>query len=247
MPMSVRVFLSIVSDEFRPYRDQLRIDLTRPNVEVKVQEDFKDLGGDTLDKLDVYIAHCDAVVHLIGDMNGAEPGGREQRALLAKYPDLPDQLPPLGDALEQGFGISYTQWEAWLALYHGKLLLTAKAEDAAIRAGQNIAPTPESRASQLQHLARLEAVRRYPGFAFASPVDLAKQIASKRDSRPAGEGLLRASEGLAKTGRATGRRGLHSGNGQAGRGRSEPRFRGHETSGAQRDRDLRARDQRRTD
>jgi hypothetical protein len=25
---------------------------------VKVQEDFRDLGGDTLDKLDVYIAHC---------------------------------------------------------------------------------------------------------------------------------------------------------------------------------------------
>ena len=48
--------------EFRPYRDQLRADLTRHNVEVKVQEDFRDLGGDTLDKLDVYIADCDAVV-----------------------------------------------------------------------------------------------------------------------------------------------------------------------------------------
>ena len=54
--MSVKIFLSTVSDEFRAYRDQLRSDLTRHNVEVKVQEDFKDLGGDTLDKLDVYIA-----------------------------------------------------------------------------------------------------------------------------------------------------------------------------------------------
>jgi hypothetical protein len=54
--MSVKIFLSTVSDEFRPYRDQLRADLTRHNVEVKVQEDFKNLGGDTLDKLDVYIA-----------------------------------------------------------------------------------------------------------------------------------------------------------------------------------------------
>ena len=62
--MSVKIFLSTVSDEFRTYRDALRTDLTRHNVEVKVQEDFKDLGGDTLDKLDVYIAHCDAVVHL---------------------------------------------------------------------------------------------------------------------------------------------------------------------------------------
>src|SRR5208283_924458 len=174
--MSVKVFLSTVSDEFRLYRDQLRADLTRHNVEVKVQEDFRNLGGDTLDKLDVYIAHCDAVVHLVGDMNGSEPGEREQRALLAKYPDLADQLPPLGEALKHGVGVSYTQWEAWLALYHGKLLLTAKAEEAALR-GPKYAPTPDSRAAQVQHLARLEAVRRYPGCAFAGPADLAKHIA----------------------------------------------------------------------
>ena len=106
-----------------------------------MQEDFKDLGGDTLDELDVYIAHCDAVMHLVGDMSGSEPGEREQRALLAKYPDLADQLPPLGETLNHGVGVSYTQWEAWLALYHGKLLLTAKAEEAAIR-GPKYAPTP---------------------------------------------------------------------------------------------------------
>ena len=72
--MSVKIFLSTVSDEFRTYRDALRTDLTRHNVEVKVQEDFKDLGGDTLDKLDVYIVHCDAVVHLVGNMTGSAPG-----------------------------------------------------------------------------------------------------------------------------------------------------------------------------
>src|SRR5271154_492165 len=98
-PMSVRVFLSTVSDEFRSYRDQLRADLTRHNVEVKVQEDFKDLGGDTLDKLDVSIANWAAEVLLVGDMSGSEPGEREQRALLAKYPNLADQLPPLREAL----------------------------------------------------------------------------------------------------------------------------------------------------
>ena len=60
--MSVQIFLSDVSDEFCRYRDLLHSDLTRHNVEVKVQEDFKDLGSETLDELDVYIAHCDAVV-----------------------------------------------------------------------------------------------------------------------------------------------------------------------------------------
>ena len=123
--MSISVFLSTVSDEFRLYRDQLAGDLTRHNVSVKVQEDFIDLGGDTLDKLDVYIAHCDAVVHLVGEMTGAAPQAREVAALRRKYPDLTAELPPLAEALRDGDAISYTQWEAWLALYHGKLLLTA--------------------------------------------------------------------------------------------------------------------------
>src|SRR5271157_3731856 len=52
------------------------------------------LGGDTLDKLDVYIAHCDGVVHLAGDMTGSDPG--EHALGAAKYPDLADKLPRRG-------------------------------------------------------------------------------------------------------------------------------------------------------
>jgi hypothetical protein len=174
--MSIRIFLSTVSDEFRAYRDQLRSDLTRHNVEVKVQEDFKALGGDTLDKLDVYIAHCDAVVHLVGEMTGSTPGEREQQALLRKYCDLPASLPPLDDALQRGAEISYTQWEAWLSFYHGKLLLTAKAEPAAPR-GPKFAPTDQSRAAQAAHLGRLETVGRYPDCTFKSVADLVRHIA----------------------------------------------------------------------
>ena len=133
MSASAKIFLSTVSDEFRAYRDQLRSDLTRPNVEVKVQEDFKDQGRGTLDELDVYIADCDAVVHLAGDMVGSAPGEAALRALRTKYPDLADKLPPLGEARQSGAGISYTQWEAWLALYHGKPLFVAKAAETAER------------------------------------------------------------------------------------------------------------------
>jgi Domain of unknown function (DUF4062) len=174
--MSVRIFLSTVSDEFRTYRDALRGDLTRHNVEVKVQEDFKDLGGDTLDKLDVYIAHCDAVVHLVGDMAGSAPPELPLRALRKKYPDLADKLPPLGEALQSGISLSYTQWEAWLALYHGKRLFIAKAGDGAER-GPSYVPTEGSRAAQASHLAGLRKAGRYPGHTFASPADLAKHIA----------------------------------------------------------------------
>src|ERR1700722_13846377 len=174
--MSISVFLSTVSDEFRSYRDQLGGDLTRHNVEVKVQEDFKALGGDTLDKLDVYISHCNAVVHLVGEMAGSDPGGTEVRALLRKHPDLSTILPPLDKALRQGEIISYTQWEAWLALYHGKVLLTAKGEAAAPRSSA-LEPTDASRRLQAAHLGRLGMVRRYPDFTFESVADLAKHIA----------------------------------------------------------------------
>jgi tetratricopeptide (TPR) repeat protein len=175
--MSVKIFLSTVSDEFRTYRDQLRTDLTRHNVEVKVQEDFVDLGGDTLDKLDVYIAHCDAVVHLVGHMTGSEPGEHALGALRAKYPDLTDKLPPLRDALANRPPVSYTQWEAWLAIYHRRLLFIAEAADSAPR-GPKYAATEASSAAQAKHLARLKAVDRYPGCTFTSPDNLAKQILS---------------------------------------------------------------------
>ena len=174
--MSVKIFLSTVSDEFRVYRDALHTDLTRHNVEVKVQEDFKDLGGDTLANLDVYIAHCDAVVHLVGDMTGSAPGEVAIRALREKYPDLLERLPPLCEALRNGICISYTQWEAWLALYHDKRLFIAEAGDSAER-GPKYVPTADSRAAQADHLARLKKIDRYPGHTFTSPADLTKHIA----------------------------------------------------------------------
>jgi hypothetical protein len=174
--LSVKIFLSAVSDEFRAYRDQLRSDLTRHNVEVKVQEDFKDLGVVTLDKLDIYISACDAVVHLVGDMAGATAKPASTKAILAKYPDIAERLPPLREPLERGEDISYTQWEAWLALYHRKALLIAQADSAAPR-GPDFAPTAASRAAQQAHLDRLRAVEHYPGCRFSSPDQLAKQIA----------------------------------------------------------------------
>jgi hypothetical protein len=164
--------------------------LTRHNVEVKIQEDFKDLAGETLDKLDLYIARCDAVVHLVGDMTGAYPSDRGLSALLAKYPDLPAKLPPLSAALNDGVSVSYTQWEAWLALYHGKLLLIAKAAETAERE-PGYALTDASLAAQDAHLARLRAVDRYPGCTFTGADSLSKICLGQCNSRSAGEGICR--------------------------------------------------------
>src|SRR5215472_4529850 len=99
--MSVKIFLSTVSDEFLVYRDQLRSDLTRHNVEVKVQEDFKDYGVVTLDKLDLYISTCDAVVHLVGNMTGSDAGLASTKSIITKYPDITDKLPPVREVLDK--------------------------------------------------------------------------------------------------------------------------------------------------
>jgi hypothetical protein len=68
-----------------------------------------------------------------------------------EYPDLADKLPPLGEALRNGSSVSYTHWEAWLALYHDRKLFIAEAADSAER-GPKYEPTDASRASQAAHL-----------------------------------------------------------------------------------------------
>lgn len=128
------IFLSAVSAEFRSYRILLAEDLTRPNLDVKVQEDFIAGGGTTLEKLDDYIRLCDAVVHLIGYATGSISLTAEIRTLCERYPDLPNRLPQLAQVLSSEHPqISYTQWEAYLAIYHRKPLFIYRAKDAAPR------------------------------------------------------------------------------------------------------------------
>ena len=118
-----KLFLSAVSSELVSYRELLTGDLKRPNLDVAVQEDFVVTGGKTLEKLDTYIHHCDGVIHLIGKASGAVPEEPAVAALLAKYPDFGQRLPPLAEALRRPQpGFSYTQWEAYLALYQERQL-----------------------------------------------------------------------------------------------------------------------------
>jgi Domain of unknown function (DUF4062) len=83
----VKIFLSCVSDEFGDYRDELRDALTRLNVEVKIQENFKPQGGDTLRMLQEYIEGCDAVVHFAGEMAGSAPASSSVDDLLRRRPE----------------------------------------------------------------------------------------------------------------------------------------------------------------
>jgi hypothetical protein len=108
-------------------------------------------------------------------MTGATADERQQQALLAKRADLQQKLPPIAEALKNGACLPYTQWEAWLALYHGKPFMIAKAGEAAPR-GSKYSANDASRAAQAEHLERLKDYHRY-SCEFANPDDLAKQIA----------------------------------------------------------------------
>ena len=84
----VQLFLSTVSAEFLCYRERLRHLLTRPDVEVKIQEDFIATGDGTLEKLDIYIQGCDGVIHLVGDMTGAMAKPQSVATIALRHPKL---------------------------------------------------------------------------------------------------------------------------------------------------------------
>jgi hypothetical protein len=171
----VQLFLSTVSAEFLSYRERLRHLLTRPDVEVKVQEDFIVSGDETLEMLDTYIQGCDGVIHLGGDMTGAMAKPQSVAAIAARYPELASRL-PLAEFLQpDGPSLSYTQWEAWLALLHGKKVYITTPSDGAPR-DERYQCDPEQQALQLAHLARLRGVARYPGIEFSGQEHLAAEV-----------------------------------------------------------------------
>ena len=85
----------------------------------------------------------------------------------------PDQIAATERSTERWMRVSYTQWEAWLALYHRKLSLIARATETAEREPQ-YRPTGDSRSAQDAHVAHLKEVERYPGCTFAGADSLVK-------------------------------------------------------------------------
>ena len=159
---SNRVFVSCVSGEFENeggrlarLRSDIAACLLRADCEVKVQENFRQEGmKDTVEKLDGYIRQCEVVVHLVGEESGATANEqavadylKAEPNFLAKHPELRDELKG-----EKGDfpGISYTQWEAFIALHHGIPLLVYSNIDT------DTNPHP-----QQEHLKRLKLARKY--------------------------------------------------------------------------------------
>jgi tetratricopeptide (TPR) repeat protein len=176
----VKLFLSCVSDEFGDDRDELRRALTRPNVEIKIQEDFQNLGGDTLAMLEEYVAACDVVVHFIGDMSGSTPKPSGVDDLLKRRPELAARLAEKGMDRAALGRLTYTQWEAWLAIGFNrdgaKKNLVIVAPAIGLKRSLAFAPTDATRAAQADHLKWLRAINFYPAKPFTSADNLVARV-----------------------------------------------------------------------
>ena len=161
------VFISCVSDEFETdgapcqgLRGQLRGYLARTGSNVRVQEDFPQTADDTVMKLAREICPRAVVIHLVGE----NPGSIADPAAVAEYlkdePTFLESHPKLRAALGDFSGISYTQWEAFIALHHNIPLLVYATDKAS---------------AQQTHLDRLLLARRY-ATAIKSDTDLLGQL-----------------------------------------------------------------------
>ena len=119
-----KLFLSAVTNEFGSFREAVRVQIDRRGIRIETQESFLAHGDRTLIMLDDYVADCDAVVHLFGEMSGEIAPEASRKAILDRYPDLSQKLQLDQKKIQQ---LSYSQWEAWLAIYHGISLYIAPA------------------------------------------------------------------------------------------------------------------------
>ena len=127
--------------------------LTRPSVEIKIQEDFHALGGDTLAMLETYVEGCDVVIHFIGDMAGSAPRAASVDDLLKRRPELAAQLGDKGLAREAlgGFdlypigGMAHQSASTRTA---PKRTSSLSRRPEGVQDGESFKPTDASRASQ---------------------------------------------------------------------------------------------------
>ncbi len=174
---SIRIFLSAASAEFGSYREALQQHLTSRGRSVDIQEDFSASGTPTLDKLAGYIEGCDVVVHLVGEHAGAPALPRSVEALNRRYPDFGERFPVLAPHLEPGGpALSYTQWEAWLGLYHRKPVIVARPAAGAPRGPESSASSEADRHSQARHLDLLASQECHREILFKSVENLAIEL-----------------------------------------------------------------------
>jgi tetratricopeptide (TPR) repeat protein len=127
-----------------------------------------------------YVESCDVVVHFFGDMAGSAPKPSSVEDLLKRRPELAARLADKGMDHSALRRLTYTQWEAWLAIGFNRdgakknLVIVTPAYG--VERGAKFAPTDATRASQADHLARLKAIDFYPAKPFTNADNLAARV-----------------------------------------------------------------------
>jgi len=120
------VFLSVVNSEFEEARKLRTFGLERAGYKVIAQPTFPHTTTDTVQKLSDLIESSDCVVHLVGSQLGSFPNRRcREEFLVSKEHSMSflEAEPALRASVADCYGITYTQWEAFLAIHHKKPLL----------------------------------------------------------------------------------------------------------------------------
>src|SRR6201999_4678714 len=102
--------------------------------------------------------------HLVGAETGYLASKEMVESLLRSCPAFKERLkslPNLDEIITGAVLLSYTQWEALLAIYHDKLLIVACPSSNAPRGAQVDTSSPLVNPQQA-HLARLKALHKYP-------------------------------------------------------------------------------------
>jgi hypothetical protein len=108
-----------------------------------------------------YVEQCEAVIHFVGKMAGSTPAASSVDDLLRRSPELETRLAEGGLAHDVLKTLTYTQWEAWLAIgFRKSLIIVAPAEGVTL--GTSFQPSHASQESQTRHLQRLKDIDRYP-------------------------------------------------------------------------------------
>jgi hypothetical protein len=135
--MAPTVFLSAVTNEFGSLRSALAQSVRYASVRVVHQDDFPNCGVLTLQMLEEEIRDTEIVFHVLGAQSGAPAPAAQVRDFLERHRPFEERFAEI--AADGLLGkVSYTQWEAWLALYFGKRLGIFQIDAANIEAAQQL-------------------------------------------------------------------------------------------------------------
>ena len=132
-------------------------------------------------------------------MAGSPPPATSVDDLLCRQPELAARLTEKGMDREALGRLTYTQWEAWLAIGFNEVgkrknLVIVRPSDG-LALSPTFAPTDASRAAQAEHLSRLMAIDLHPGPPFTGDADLAAYVFAT----PVLDALVRAAGAPPKT------------------------------------------------